>query len=399
MKLGKKTLDDWLKRIPNKELKKGDTFPFHSKYTSFKDYLDNNLHQEVTKSAILAEMRGNTDFDKVIYLNDHGPKHIETVIERASQLVNNGDLLTLNAREVFLLLNAIQVHDVGNFYGRYSHERKVLQAIKEGLAPVLFDSTEVNYINEIAQVHGGKVKFKDGSETKNTIQSIRVDTKSDGYDIRLQLLAAILRFADELADDRHRCDIKALKEGTIPKGSEVFHAYAFCLDTVKVDHTDKKVELHFKIPKEFVFKKFGKISKGGNSVKRVYLIDEIFQRALKMHYERIYCSKFWRRNIDIDKIWVRMEFYATPSGNSFKEDELVVHRDITFTLQDNEYPTDNVDIYSMCPDLKYADGTNITGQRLAEKIKNKNEVNSIAKKKIKARRKKNRTAKSSKRKK
>ncbi len=149
----KDTLVEWLRKPPKKAKKiGGDTFPYYSKYDTFKNYLDNYLHNEVTKGAIYQEIKESIDVDKIIWLNDHGPEHIKTVIERASQLLNNGTQCPLAVREVFLLLNAIQVHDVGNFYGRNGHEAKVINAIGEGLTPILFDSTEVIYIKNIAQV-------------------------------------------------------------------------------------------------------------------------------------------------------------------------------------------------------------------------------------------------------
>lgn len=365
------TLEDLLKDIPPNKLKRGgDEFPFFSKYEAFKTYLEKNLHKQVTKMAIRAEIEKTTEFDKIIWLNDHGPDHIKTVIERASQLLDNGNALELNPREVFLLLNAIQIHDLGNFYGRVGHEQKIAEAIGSGLAPILFDSTEVQYIKSIAQVHGGKIKYKDGPEDKNTIQSIKEEIMSDGYSIRQRVLASILRFADELADDKNRADTKALNEGLIPKGSEIYHAYATCLDTVRIDHKMKVVELHFKVPKNYLIRTFGKVSK--NRVIKRYLIDEIFERVLKMHYERIYCSKFWKQNIDIEKIWVQIEFYSNQEEDVLNLDDLLIHPEITFTLHDSEYPANILDIYKMCPDLTLKNGKKIDGITLENEINKKN---------------------------
>jgi hypothetical protein len=344
----------------------GDSFPYHEKYTTFKHYLDNNLHKEVTKQAIRVDLEKKKKLNNVIWLNDHGPDHIKTVIERASHLLNNGDRLLLNAKEIFLLLNAIQLHDVGNFYGRVNHEKKVIEAIRDGLSPALFDATEVKYVNDIASVHGGKIVYKDGIQSKDTISRIQPEIKTDGYDVKLQVLAAILRFADELADDHNRADTKSLNEGKIPKGSEIFHAYASCLDTVRIEHSKKWVELHFKVPKEYTLRKFGKID--GRRIKYVFLIDEIFSRAMKMHFERIYCSKFWKHHVEIEKIWVRIDFYASPSAEKFTEKDLKVHDEITFTLQDHEYPSSDLDIYTMCPSLRFKNGSLINGQNLQNRI-------------------------------
>lgn len=371
MDLKHNTIEVWLQNPPTESLKRGgDNFTFYSNYTTFKSYLDRGLHNEVTKQAIFSEFRQGKNIDEVIYLNDHGPEHIKTVIHRASELLC--DSCDLKAREVFLLLNAIQVHDIGNYYGRIGHESKILDAINTGLTPILFDSTEVKYIKQIAQVHGGKVKYKDGKESKNTIATLKHSVESDGYTIRLQLLAAVLRFADELADDKNRADHQALKDGRMPKGSEVYHAYAHCLDTVKVVHEKQTIELHFKIPSQFLKRTFGKV--GVSGVTNQYLLDEIYSRTIKMHNELIYCSKFWKKDIDINKIWVEIEFYKEiETAESFENEDLEVHPDITYTLHDNHYPDNNSDIFSLCPDaLRYPDGKNITGENLHNHLNERN---------------------------
>jgi hypothetical protein len=369
MDLQNKTLEEFLKFLPNDSLKLGgDTIPFYSKYETFKSYLDNHLHKEVTKAAIRAELEGGKDFNKIIWLNDHGVEHVKTVIERASHLLSNSVAQKLNAREIFLLLNAIQVHDIGNFYGRIGHESKVLEAINDGLTPILFDRTETPYIANIAQVHGGKVVRKDKTADKNTISTLKEEVMSDGYEIRQRVLAAILRFADELADDHHRADVKLLNEGKIPKGSEIFHAYASCLDTVRIDHPTRTVELHFKVPKHFLLRKFGKIHPD-DSVSDQYLLDEIFLRSIKMHYERVYCAKFWKSFVDIEKIWVQIEFYSQAhEENVLSLTDLLVYPEITFTLQDSEYPSNSMDIYAVCPELAFKDGTRITGDSVMKKL-------------------------------
>lgn len=366
MNLQNDTIEDWLKEPPGDCLKRGgDTTPFYSKYDTFKEYLDKNLHNEVTKQAIFHEYLQDKNRDEIIFLNDHGPNHIKTVIQRASELLCHE--CKLNAREVFLVLNAIQVHDIGNFYGRIGHESRVLDAIKEGLTPIVFDTTEVRYINQIAQAHGGTITYKNGDKSKNTIAKIKPTVESDGYTIRIQLLAAILRFADELADDKNRADHKALKENRLPLGSQIYHAYAQCLDTVKVIHEKQTIELHFKVPEHYLTRTFGKVGEAG--VTQEYLIDEIYKRSIKMHHELIYCSKFWKKHIDIERIWVQIEFYKELDENSHTEEDLNVHSEITYTLHDNDYPNSSNDIFQHCPTLKYHDGKLINGENLHNYLK------------------------------
>lgn len=377
MDLKDKTLEEWLEKPPKKSLKKGgDKTKYFSKYDSLKSELQKK-HGETTKSAILQDVRDRIekakknrkrtfDLESILWLNDHGPQHIDTVINRATDIIN-GSNIELNVREVFILLNAIQLHDIGNFYGRTGHEKKIYEVINDILPLVAFDDVEKIYIKNIAQVHGGKTIDINGNEDLNTIATIKKPiVTSDNYEIKKHVLASILRFADELADDKSRADYNMLFANKIPKSSQIYHAYSFCLDSVLVKKELQTIELHFKIPKEFIFNKLGKKNTS------VFLLDEIFERVLKMHTERIYCSKFWKGLIDFDKIWVQIEFYPRHQpGVILTEKDFSIHDDITFTLQDNQYPTVSDNIFKMCSELKYPDGKNITGKNLLINVKNK----------------------------
>ena len=365
MNLGHGTLEDWLKNPPVEQLKKGgDSYPFYSNYDSFKNYLNNNLHKEVTKASIIADIKASVDYDKITWLNDHGPEHIKAVIQRASILVE-AISCELNAREVFILLNAIQVHDVGNFYGRHNHERKIIDAIREGLSPVVFDSKEVRLIRDVAKVHGGSFIEDDGTENKNTFKAIKTPiANSDSYPVRLLLLASILRFSDELADDKTRADIKGLKEKLIPRGSEIYHAYASVLDSPTINHKDKRIELHYYINKDQLYEKYGKYDAKNDVILEKTLLEEIYERTLKIHFERIYCSKFWKKEIEIDTVWVKIEFYST----ELYED---IHPEITYTLTDSEYPIskEGMTIFDLCKkELSYPNGHLITTENVIKKI-------------------------------
>ena len=95
---------------------------------------------------------------------------------------------------------------------------------------------------------------------------------------------------------------------------------------------------------------------------------------IKTHTERIYCSKFWKKFINIEKIWIQIEFYTnTEKEGILNENELDLHDDITFTLHDKEYPFLIKEIFDLCPELVYKNGKKINGINLFSRIKDKNE--------------------------
>lgn len=115
------------------------------------------------------------------------------------------------------------------------------------------------------------------------------------------------------------------------------------------------------MPKKYLLNRLGKMD--GKKVVEKYLIDEIYERLIKVHDERIYCSKFWKRVIDIDEIWAEIDFYDDQAKLTN------VRNSIRVSLNDNDYPHSPKSIYTLCPNLKYEDGTKIDGAGIAKEVR------------------------------
>ena len=316
-----------------------DQFPSHSaidyrrRLKTVTEYLNNEVHPHVEKGALL---QGDG------YLTDHGPRHIETVIERASWLLSEPPATypQLSAYEVYLLLLAIHFHDIGNIYGRSEHETRHAEVMRE-LDSLLGDEmVEKQAILKIARAHGGKI-----NGSKDTISDLLPIDPVLGMDIRYQTLAAILRFADELADDSRRAARIAERLQLIPEGSEIFHAYARSLHSVRVRPGENRVDLRYWFVKTDALRTFGKQT-SKNEVSKVYLLDEIYQRTLKMHFERQYCMRFMHRVVRLEAIDVRVDVYEDPYSMTPCTDP------IGYRLQERGYPdTLSMDIGAICPEV------------------------------------------------
>lgn len=363
MKLEGKTLEKWLEESKNGFEINEKQIKFFSLYEGLKKFLLPK-HEETTKGAILSDIEKQQGkksvkknkkseeifrLEKVMWLNDHGPRHINTVIKRAGQILETSNK-DLTPREIFCLLSAIQLHDLGNFYGRTGHEQKIMDVVAEGKEFIGSDHIERKHILQIAEVHGGK---SSKTNDKDTISILKEEAPVLDEIIRLRLVASIVRFADELADDRSRADINLLKDRKLPKSSEIYHAYSACLSSVIIKH--ETIELHFDINKNYLSEKYGKDDG------EIFLIEEIYIRVLKMHHERIYCSRFWKSNLTLDSILVIINFYS----DDIHEE---VHPEITFTLSEKGYPQGTQTIYEMCPNLKQ-NGEELNGEYFKKFIK------------------------------
>ena len=145
-----------------------------------------------------ADLRKNTieellSGDRIIFLNKHGSEHIKRVQDKAFEIVKCFDGDVISPYETFFLLCAISVHDVGNFYGRENHEKKIIRILDTECANIIDDTVEKKTIAKIAGVHGGKI-----NNNKDTISVLQVEDIKNNFEIKEQVLAAILRFADEL---------------------------------------------------------------------------------------------------------------------------------------------------------------------------------------------------------
>ncbi len=306
------SLDNWL-------VSQTDGFPHASKpypdvFKVVSSYLAEEIHPHVEKGPL---MRGDG------FLTDHGPRHIATVIERASHLLSHppDEYPKFSAYEVYLLLLAIHFHDIGNIYGRPGHEKNhsdVMAVVRPMLAG---DAVEHRAIQQIARAHGGH-----NNGDKDTIARLPVSDLVMGKAVRYQALAAILRFSDELADDSRRAARAVDELKLLPKDSEVFHRYASALHSVAIHPHNRIIDLRYSFNKDHA-------SLLGKGPGQTYLLDEIYKRTVKMHYEREYCMRFTHDFVHIDAIDVEIKIYKD-------QNSVDPHRTIRYRLAQRGYPGD-----------------------------------------------------------
>ncbi len=315
---------------------------YYGQLSKIEDFLGRNVHPHVEKGPLVQEDG---------FLTDHGPEHIETVCLKAGSLAKF-PTCDLSAYEVYLLLAAIQFHDVGNLYGREDHEKKAFKIMDEMGHLAGEDDVEKKMILRIASAHGGMV-----NGNRDTISFLEPITPLLGQDVRPQFLAAILRFADELSDCSHRAArfLLTLNE-VLPEESQIYHRYAQHLDSVVVRPESSSVDFLFYLDQAAAVNKFQK----GN--KKIFLLDEIFERTMKTHRERVYCMRFMVPAISISKLRVEIKVYG-------KTSDLLPCEQISYTLQEQGYPGQQGSVFEICgADLTCEDGQQWCGKLLKRRL-------------------------------
>lgn len=276
--------------FPNKT----STFNYFDRYQNIKKWLIDNIYKNI--GAAMAD-------DGFIFTS-HDLEHHEAVIRTAGKLLgvdkSNGDF-SLRPYETYLLLTAILLHDAGNVYGRDDHEKKPFQILQQMKDIAGDDNFEKKLIANIAEAHSGEISpgNKDTISALLSIDSVEIgDTRTNA-----QRLAAILRFADEISENRERAAKFLVKDQAMSKKSEVYHKYAMSIVSVSIRPDEGVISIRMSLTIDDLLNKYG------NGKDDVFLIDEIRGRLEKMKLEHTYCSRFMRAIVPIDTINVDIEVY------------------------------------------------------------------------------------------
>ena len=284
-------------------------------YQGYEKELTKWVHENVNAGAAMNDKS---------FLTNHGVLHIQTLVERASKLLGtemslsldrNDPEFGLSAYELYLLLLAMHIHDAGNIFGREKHEvtvGKIIERLGYGVA----NQHELtwSYISDIAKAHKGE-----------TIETLPNEEYLHERKIRPQLLAAILKFADELAENCFRADKLNLELGNIPPENLLFHVYADCLNSVVPDAKQRTVLMVYHINQKYLTTKY---QLDQNTY--TFLLDYIYMRTVKTNEERIYCMRFLRPLINIDKIKITINIkldngHRLQNGYEFYERNPNIH--------------------------------------------------------------------------
>lgn len=352
MNLKGQRLDEWfLKSTFKKEDFPNDDLTFQEKYKIIAHNLNEWVHPMVNTGAMFHELG---------LLTDHGPGHIRMLIKRISTILE-GCEIELTPFEVYILLLSVHFHDTGNIFGRNKHSWKAIDVMDRfrGMDIFKLDRFIWDDIFEIANAHAGEIK-------DDPIGKLNDSLPTSEKEIRRKLLAALLRFCDELAENRTRAARFFLVTDTLPKESRIYHLYAESLESVTPDLRDHTIKMFFKVNYDFLnpIEKLEyeldengkkKLDENGKPKKiwvTAYLMEEIYLRTLKTHYERIYCSRYFKKDIYFNAVEVDIDIY--------RDYKSIQH--INYTLIDGNSLNDTLtltDFYRICPNIAGLSGENL----------------------------------------
>ena len=141
--------------------------------------------------------------------------------------------------------------------------------MKLAYGPLGFDRLNKFMAMNIAAVHGGSI----GGD-RDTIKNIEETTTWKNEQVRPQYLAAILRLADELAEDRHRANSVGVELGSIVSTAKLMIFLPYGLHSFEPDAGSFTIDVRT----AYAGSSLKSLGKGDGEVS---LIDEIYVRTMK----------------------------------------------------------------------------------------------------------------------
>lgn len=254
-----------------------------SRYTTAKEYLINNVYDEI--------------YGKEPNLSKHGSSHISNVLVNAKYLLGD-DIYTLPGLELYFLCLSILFHDVGMIKGRIGHnDRKKIADIYNAIR-----KDEPKFLQERAlliktcEAHCGTAK----DLTKDTLKFIEKTENLDGHPVRPRDIAAILRFADELAEGYQRTSSYMDQIHGYDAANQIYHNSAK-ITNVFIDRGNERVALTYHIDLSM----FNEIQKLNEILKFAY------RRIIKLDEERGYNKYYTNYLLPFKKTSIKFNFYES----------------------------------------------------------------------------------------
>lgn len=214
-------------------------------------------------------------------LTDHGPNHVANVLNNVYYLLGDEGLNELNACEIYCLMVGVLLHDVGNLHERENHQKNIADIYRYVRPKV--SNEEKRIVTRIVGAHAGRTI--DGS--KDTLKTLNDTMEFMGKGVKVGALAALLRFADELAEGPQRTSEYMIGKGYYPKESQIFHKYAKII-SVYIDRGNSRIVLTYHLNIE----NCESLSESETEIHE--LLEYSYKRIVKMDQERkfnkFYCS-------------------------------------------------------------------------------------------------------------
>lgn len=306
---------------------------YAAKFRSLEDTFFNHVHPFVDMGLAMREVEVAGVGAPNIFTT-HGSRHIADLIRSLDKLAEaiaaEEPRSRLGALEAYILLCAAHVHDAANVKKREDHPQRCSEVIQDYKA-LFANSAAIQQVYDVASVHGG-VHPTFG---KDTFRSLDFNNSQQP---RLPLLAALLRFGDELSENPERVPELVAKHHQHSAESQLAFAYArsFRRFDLRADHLYLTYGVY---PDDAALQ----VTING---KAVTFFDFLEAKLDGIDREARYCSQYGRPHFHIAQVKVTVQVFERPVPSPMK-----AALNFTWPLF-NGYPTTSEPICRRSPELK-----------------------------------------------
>jgi hypothetical protein len=222
--------------------------------------------------------------------NDHGPGHVERVLEKLDGLL--GDRQVITGYELFLTMMAILYHDVGILGGREEHSATSATFIQEERNDYIIDVHDRDVIAAAVYAHSSSRDIEEATRALSTRESIGNET------VRPQMIAALVRLADELDEDFNRANPTVAKRLSIPTESQFYWEFCQRIRAILPHSESRTIEVTVKFDRSDPLRSV----KVGKSQRPFICL--FAEKLAKINRERIYVNRFLPETIKYDRMRV-----------------------------------------------------------------------------------------------
>jgi len=231
--------------------------------------------------------------------NDHGPLHIERVLEYLDKLIPPDTLSTMSYYELFVLLCSAVYHDIGLLRGRLDHSTSSMDMISLDINNYITTPEDVKLIGLLVECHSSKKKIEEVLRDYEDVESIA------GYSIRPKFLAMLLRMADELDEDCRRAQARIYTKLELSEESQAFWRGNQCIKSIVPQPSEENIAVRVEFTEDDLERRFTVKGENVNSVQMVV------RKLKKINDERKYCMRFAMSGTSYKRISCRL---FTPLG-------------------------------------------------------------------------------------
>lgn len=239
-------------------------------YSNALEYLEKNIYEEISS----AEPQ----------LTDHGSSHVANVQRNILALLADGETTNeeISGVELYLLAMASLFHDVGNIHGRENHQNNIGTVFDKARGNDAATRREKTLVLRTCRAHTGLA----ADRTRDTIKELASTEQFEGKPVKLRQLAAILRFADELAEGPQRTSEFRLGTDYYDSQSRIYHEYA-SVTHILIDSGNRRISLVYEISVDT-----DSADPEQRPIKLTALVSHILRRIVKLDQERRYAVHY-----------------------------------------------------------------------------------------------------------